>query len=76
MDDLLITIFTNAPPEYDLPCVTIVAEIPRCRMIDCPRDYLYDQLSLAHNGMFWATTDIEEAGMMRARYPYIAKDFT
>tara|TARA_R100000687_G_C6329280_1_gene108842 strand:- start:43 stop:288 length:246 start_codon:yes stop_codon:yes gene_type:complete len=74
---MTITIlFTNAPENYDYPYIVKTETINGCRILDCPTKYVEYQMGRNNSGMYWTTSDIEEAASLRKDFPYVGKSKT
>ena len=63
-------LFTNAPETYDSEFIVKSAEMDGCRMLDCPPKLVEQQIKKNASGLYWTTSDIEEASLLRRDFPY------
>ena len=66
----IVILFTNAPEDYDYPFIVKSAVMDGCRMLDCPDKHVEHQTGRNASGMYWTTSDIEEASSLRRDFPY------
>lgn len=66
----LVTLFTNAPASYDwCPQAVEAGVVNGCRVIDVPEYLVEDQILRNRSGLYWATTNIEQAAYLRSNFP-------
>ena len=66
-------LFTNAPEGYDLvESIVKSSEMSGCRVLDCLKDHVEQQIDRNASGLYWTTSDIEEAALLRRDFPYPA----
>jgi len=68
--DKIVILFTNAPEGYDYPFIVKTGEIDGCRILDCPPKLVGQQTDRNSSGLYWTTSDIEEASLLRRDFPY------
>ena len=66
----IVILFTNAPETYDYPYIVKSAVMDGCRMLDCPPKCVEHQTNRNSSGLYWTTSDIEEASQFRRDFPY------
>ena len=66
----IVILFTNAPETYDYPFIVKTGEIDGCRILDCPPKLVGQQTDRNSSGLYWTTSDIEEASQFRRDFPY------
>ena len=64
------TLFTNAPEGYDGEFIVKTGEIDGCRVLDCLKEHAGQQIDRNASGLYWTTSDIEEAALLRRDFPY------
>ena len=65
----IVILFTNAPETYDYPFIVKSAVMDGCRMLDCPDVHVEHQTDRNASGLYWTTSDIEEASLLRRDFP-------
>ena len=65
-----VTLLTNAPPEYDYVQNREEGVENGARLLTCPVLTLHFQIRRNHSGLYWATTDREQAVQLRRSSPY------
>ena len=68
--DKIVILFTNAPETYDYPYIVKSVVMDGCRMLDCPSKCVEHQTNRNSSGLYWTTSDIEEASQFRRDFPY------
>jgi hypothetical protein len=66
-----ITLITNAPASYDYPQNREASVENGARFLTCPVLTLHFQIRRNHSGLYWATTDRDQAVRLRRSFPYV-----